>query len=51
MVTLEDLEENIHGLKKDVAIIKNDVKWFKMIIKWVVVGILALLGVQVPGWM
>lgn len=51
MVTLDSIHNELEELKEDVAVIKTDIKWFKGIMKWMVVGILALFGVQAPMWL
>lgn len=45
-----DLWKAISTLTTEVKLIKKDIHWIKRIVQWVIVGVAAMLGIQIPMW-
>jgi len=50
MTEFDELVTLVQNLTIEVRLLQKDICWVKMILKWVIVGIGAIFGVQVPGW-
>jgi len=51
MDELEGIKNELTKLTIAVKLMKADIHWVKMILKWIILGVAAVLGIQVPGWM
>lgn len=50
MTNIEEVCRAVQELTLEVQLMKKDLCWIKMILKWVIIGIAAVLGIQIPGW-
>lgn len=50
MSELEGIQKQLTKLTIEVKLMKADIHWVKRILKWVVIGIAAVLGIQIPAW-
>jgi len=50
MSELEGVKEELTKLTIEVRLMKADIHWVRMILKWVIIGIAAVLGIQIPAW-